>query len=316
MGGDKGDKDKGGKDKGDKDKGSKDKGKGKGKKDKDCDDSGEWWSTEDPFWTTDDDTEEPTNEPSMEPTAEPTMTVEFLQTVAPSTDPTSEPTTAEPTTAEPTTADPTTAVPTTAEPTTAEPTTSEPTTAEPTTAEPTTAQPTVTGLENTPSPTAEPTVECPEDLESVSRSEIPCECYAFIDCPTSDCYAEETDGTCNTMPEAVAVVEERQDANAAEAVAMEETIPSAASETDHGLLIAALLVGVAVTAIAFGLGLYCWRKRKTVTYTGFSNDCQSVSEQDTAQMMQGSMGGMVWETNVLAHEHQMIMPEDAVDDRV
>lgn len=69
-----------------------------------------------------------------------------------------------------------------------------------------------------------------------------------------------------------------------------------------------------MTAIAFGIGLYCLRKRKQMKYTGFPSG--SVSEQDTAGMMKGAMGGMVWETNVLAHEHQQILPEDAVAVRV
>ena len=68
-----------------------------------------------------------------------------------------------------------------------------------------------------------------------------------------------------------------------------------------------------MTAIGFGIGLYCLKKKKQ-RYAKFSND--STSERDTVGMMHGASGSMVWETNVIAHDHDRMLSEGAVEVRV
>merc|ERR1719499_1534767 len=282
----------------DKNKKSKDKKKG-------CDDdvTGEpFWSTEG-WWTTDDEeftTELPSEEPTPEPTNEPTLERdEFIETLAPSDGPTAEPTTS-PTT-EPTKAP-------SDEPTT-EPSFS-PSTAAPST-EPT-AEPTVSpSTDPTDAPSQEPTMEptsppsCPDASAIEGGAFIPCECYEVALCPTDDCYPEN--GTCYTVPSLVAMMSEQSGVNDAQTISVEE-VTSSTSETNHGLLIAALFGGMAiVTLIGSGVALYFYKQRQKA-YGGLAP--HAVNEVDTATMMKGSADSMEWQTNVLAYDEEAILSQE------
>jgi len=237
----------------------------KKKKKKPCDDD----NTQEPFWSTDFfwSTDDSTGEPFW------TTDLEDEEVIAdPSTEPTDSPS-------------------------------SEPTVApskEPT--EGPTSVPTV-ALEATSEPPT-PTPSCP-NFEEVTRDQIPCECYTANDCPTNgdECYLEGD--TCSATPEFVALLEEREDSGAAQAIAVEEGIATT-SQTDHGLLIAALLVGVAVTAIVFGVGIYLRGRKKK--YGGIAGDANA--ERDgTAGIIDGASKRMVWETDVIAvDEEEEIFP--------
>merc|ERR1719361_3357192 len=283
--------------------------KKKKKKKKGCDDdvTGEpFWST-DGWWTTDDEeftTELPSEEPTPEPTNEPTLERdEFIETLAPSDDPTTEPT-SDPTTS-PTT-EPTRAP--TDEPTT-EPSFS-PSTAAPST-EPT-EEPTVSpSTDPTDAPSQEPTMEptsppsCPDASAIEGGAFIPCECYQVSLCPTDDCYQEN--GTCYTVPSLVAMISEQSDVNDAQTISVEEA-SSSTSETNHGLLIAALFGGMAIaTLIGSGVALYFYKQRQKA-YGGLAP--HAVNEVDTATMMKGSVDSMEWQTNVLAYDEEAILSQE------
>lgn len=279
---------------------SKDKGRKKG-----CDDddvTGEpFWSTEG-WWTTDDDpystdlpSEDPTPEPSTEPTTEPE---EFTQTLSPSVGPSVEPS-IEPTSSP--SGNPTT------EPTSSP--TDEPTTepsADPTEL-PTNSPSTEPTSEPSQEPTMEPTGLCPDAFAIEGGAFIPCECYTgdlLAGCPGDICFEEN--GTCNTVPSFVAVIDEQSDANLAQAAAVGE-VTNTTSETNNGVLIAVLVGALVITtAIAFGVTLYCYKQRQKA-YNGVA--AMAATERDTATMMNGASGNIEWQTNVLALDEEAILPE-------
>merc|ERR1719499_2197929 len=300
---------------------SKDKKKKSKDKKKGCDDdvTGEpFWSTEG-WWTTDDEeeftTELPSEQPTPEPTTEPTLErEEFTETFSPSGSPSVDPTT-EPTdnpTTEPTeepSKDPTT------EPTsspTDEPTTEpsfSPSTAAPST-EPTEVPTTSPSTEPTNEPSQEPTIEptppptCPDATAIEGGAAIPCECYDISICPGDVCYEE--DGNCYTVPSFVAVNSEQSEANA-QAIALEEEVTTT-SESNHGLLIAGLLAGMAVaTLIGSGIALYFYKQRQKA-YGGVAP--HAVTEVDTATMMNGTADSMERQTNVLAYDEEAILSQE------